>query len=1120
MPTLHRLSFILIFAFVLGCAGQFALAADPGIALPATAELSDQKPGSILFYNFFTSSAASPIVEDTEIHLTNTHSTLGVTVRMWLADGTSGLSGSLALSLNAGQATSFRLSDLLPGKRGYIMAAAVDSNSACPINFNYLIGEATIKFASGHQASLAAAAVSAIANTPTACNTSIATLNFDGVNYNKLPRASVLESVASLADGNSTYLIFNRVSGSLGPGGSLTAMGTLFGVLYSDGSSVSSFSEAAAVPQFFTTLSANFPRSVPRFDILVPSGHTGWMRVFNSVDVAMLGAAINYNPNATTQANRFVNGHNFTHQTLTTATLTIPVGWPDLTIFKSHTGNFTVGGTGAYNITVTNFSPSIAGGTLFPIGVLDDLPAPLKLSGYSGTGWTCTGIGTNTAKCQNSTILSANASLPVLTLNVAVNGPPQNVENVASVKAPPYYYSGYFDDNNPDNDSAFDPTTILCPAAIVDPSTIPAAFVGVPYSQSFTPSGVSGTVVWSVVGSLPAGLTLSSAGVLSGTPTAAGSATFTIKATGNYTCFGQRQYTLTVSACPTVTFTPTSLPNGILGQAYNQSLTASGGAAPYSFSVISGNLPPNVSLSATGAFTGAPTASGNFNFTVRATAANNCFGDRSYTMTVVICSAISIAPATLHNGFVDTLYHQTLTASGGMSPYAFTIVAGALPNGLNLASGGVLSGAPTANGTFNFAVKAMDANGCTGTLIFNLTISGKGFQFYPLAAPVRLLDTRAGASPTACSQPNAPIAAGTVRHQLASGFCGIPGYAAAITGNVTTVNSGGGFLTMYPSGAPRPTVATTNFGANQVVNNVFTVGIGVGGNVDIYALTTTDIVVDITGYYALPGASGLYFHTLPTPVRLLETRVGQTVGCIRPGAPLTANTETTFTATGNCTDIPTTARAIVGNATTVSPQAGGYLTLFPANAALPLVASSNYDTDQIVNGPFTAGLSSAGQFKIFTSATTHLVVDVLGYYSTDAEDVNGAGLLFTPLSVPVRLLETRADQTVGCFRPGAPLNSGQVYSQSARGVCGVATIPANALGVVGNATVVLPAGGGYLTLWPSTAEQPTTATSNYNVGQVVNRHFIVGLGAGDGAFKMFSSARTELVIDLSGYFAP
>ncbi|MDQ3012063.1 MAG: hypothetical protein M3X11_15315, partial [Acidobacteriota bacterium] len=67
---------------------------------------------------------------------------------------------------------------------------------------------------------------------------------------------------------------------------------------------------------------------------------------------------------------------------------------------------------------------------------------------------------------------------------------------------------------------------------------------------------------------------------------------------------------------------------------------------------------------------------------------------------------------------------------------------------------------------------------------------------------------------------------------------------------------------------------------------------------------------------------------------------------------------------------------------------------------------------------------------------------------------------------------------------------------------------------------VSPQGGGYLTLWPSTAAQPTVATANYNTGQIVNRHFIVGLGNADGSFKMFSYATTDLVIDLTGYFAP
>ena len=443
-----------------------------------------------------------------------------------------------------------------------------------------------------------------------------------------------------------------------------------------------------------------------------------------------------------------------------------------------------------------------------------------------------------------------------------------------------------------------------------------------------------------------------------------------------------------------------------------------------------------------------------------------------------------------------------------------SITAGSAGTGTGLVqfSGAANFGAARA-GTLTIAGQSFTVNQEAGLI---------GLQFYPLPAPVRLLDTRPGASPNACSQPNAPIAGGTSRTQPARNFCGLPANAAAITGNVTTVQSGGGYLTLYPSGAVQPTVASTNYGPNEIINNVFTVGLGVAdGAFNIYALTTTEVVVDVTGYYAPPATAGLYFHPLPAPVRLLETRAGQPVGCFLPGSPLAGNADTLQQATGACSGIPATARAIVGNATTVGPQGGGYLTLFPADAARPLIASSNYDAGQIINGPFTTGLSPAGQFKIFTVATTDLVIDVLGYYGAQAVDANGTGLLFTPLAHPVRLLETRNNAAFpGCFKPNAPLNGNQVYTQAARGLCDGLTIPANALGVVGNATVVLPVGGGFLTVWPSSATQPTIATSNYNAGQVVNRHFITGLGNADGAFKLFSQAMTDLVIDLSGYFTP
>ncbi|MFN0107552.1 MAG: S8 family serine peptidase [Blastocatellia bacterium] len=482
------------------------------------------------------------------------------------------------------------------------------------------------------------------------------------------------------------------------------------------------------------------------------------------------------------------------------------------------------------------------------------------------------------------------------------------------------------------------------------------------------------------------------------------------------------------------------------------------------------------------------------------------------------CTAISLNPPTLPNGFVGIAYNQPLTPSGGTPGYTFSTT-GTLPPGLNI-TGAALTGSATAAGTFNFTVQVMDSLGCTGSQAYTVTIGLMGLQFYPLSKPVRLLDTRSGQ--TACDMPGTQIIGGTERTQLARVTCDgetIPANALAITGNVTPVPAGNGYLTLFPSNATRPTVANSNFVSGQIVNNVFTVGLGTDGAFKIFSSATTDLVVDVSGYFAPPATGGLYFHPLPSPVRLLETRVGQT-GCDTPQMQLPGGSARTQPGQVTCNGItiPASAKALVGNATVVNPAEQGFLTLFPSDAAQPLVSNGNYTAGSVINTPFTVGLGAAdGAFKIFTTQTTDLVVDVLGYYSQEATDANGAGYLFYSLPTPIRLLDSRPG-FAACFTPNAQFTGATEYSQQATGVCASQTIPANTAAALGNVTTVNPVGG-YLTLWPSNVTRPLVATSNFTAGQVANRHFIVGLG-GDGAFKLYASGNTHLVIDLSGYFAP
>lgn len=167
-----------------------------------------------------------------------------------------------------------------------------------------------------------------------------------------------------------------------------------------------------------------------------------------------------------------------------------------------------------------------------------------------------------------------------------------------------------------------------------------------------------------------------------------------------------------------VTLSPATVPGGTVAVAYSETVSASGGTGPYSFSITAGAVPAGLTLSAAGVLSGTPTAAGNFNFTATATESSPFpgpfSGSRSYAMAVA-APTLALAPTTLPDGTRTVAYPSTsLTASGGTAPYTYAVTAGALPGGLTLTSAGVLSGTPTATGPFNFTVTATDSSTGTG----------------------------------------------------------------------------------------------------------------------------------------------------------------------------------------------------------------------------------------------------------------------------------------------------------------------------------------------------------------------------------------------------------------------
>jgi len=198
-----------------------------------------------------------------------------------------------------------------------------------------------------------------------------------------------------------------------------------------------------------------------------------------------------------------------------------------------------------------------------------------------------------------------------------------------------------------------------------------------------------------------------------------------------------------------VSVTPPALKDGTAGEPYSDSVTASGGAAPYTWSLFSGALPPGLALSSSGTVSGNPTTAGPALFAVQVTDASGAVATASVFMTVKP-AGLSITTTAFPSGVLNFEYpQQVLTASGGVAPYSFAITSGSLPAGLTLTDG-VISGTPTAAGTSSFTITASDSAGKQGSAQTSIVIRGAGTDLLLLSGGVSFsLMTGADALPGA-----------------------------------------------------------------------------------------------------------------------------------------------------------------------------------------------------------------------------------------------------------------------------------------------------------------------------------------------------------------------------------
>jgi hypothetical protein len=361
-------------------------------------------------------------------------------------------------------------------------------------------------------------------------------------------------------------------------------------------------------------------------------------------------------------------------------------------------------------------------------------------------------------------------------------------------------------------------------------------------------------------------------------------------------------------------------------------------------------------------------------------------------------------------------------------------------------------------------------------------------------SPSRILDTR-------ITGPK--LGGATTRTVKVTGVGGVPSTnVSAVVLNVTvTETTSSGFLTVSPTGTPRPVVSNLNWTTGSTIPNAVTVKVGTGGSIDLYQSGpgTAQVIVDVAGYYVGGTATEPGAFSSVTPSRILDTRT--------TGGKLTSAETRDLQVLGQGGVPASNISAVVLNVTVTETTAGGYLTLYPSGTSRPLASNLNWDAGRTIPNLVVVKVGTGGKVSIFQSGvgTAQVVVDVAGYYLGGTPTQPG---MFVALA-PARILDTRSANPVAA---GGEL---------ALTILGKGGIPASGVSsVVLNTTVTDTKAPGYLTVFPATGMLPTASNLNWPGAGSTNANLVTTQLFSDGtiAFHNGSAGTTQVVADTAGYY--